>query len=297
MQARTSSARLSAKVLLPIAGFPLAVLAAKRASNTGIKLIAVTSLEPDDDFLYQLLIDHGINVYRGSLDNVLDRFVGSVIGLDDSTIIVRITADNVFPDGHLIEELVSKYLDLNVPYLQINGEESGVPYGLSAEVMRLQYIREANSSEPSPFDKEHVTSYIRRNYGVSVFEDSSYVGFSNLRCTIDYYDDYIKISRIFSDFSDPVNVPVAKLLMQLANIDQSISTSKTCYKLVIGGAQFGMDYGISNKDGQPDIIKVAEILKFCIDRGSRFIDTAVSYGTSEVRIGESAKNGWRRNAM
>lgn len=296
MQARSSSARLPAKALLPIAGFPLAVLAAKRASNTGIKLIAVTSLESDDDFLSQLFIDHGVDVYRGSLDNVLDRFVRSTAGLDESTILIRTTADNVFPDGRLIEELVAKYLSLNVPYLHINGNESGVPYGLSAEATRLSFIREANVSEPSQFDKEHVTSYVRRNYGVSVFTDSSYIGFGNLRCTIDYYDDYTKVGSIFSGFLDPVSVPVEQLLMQLADIDPSISPSKTCSKLVIGGAQFGMKYGITNNDGEPDITKAAEVLKFCIDSGSRFIDTAASYGTSEIRIGESAKNGWRQDA-
>ena len=295
IQARTNSSRLPAKVLLPIAGFPLAVLAAKRASNTGIKLIAVTSLEPDDDALSQLFRDYGIEVYRGSLNNVLERFIHCTQGLDDSSIIVRLTADNSFPDGHLVEALVDNYVSVKLPYLHINGSEAGVPYGLSAEVTRLKYIREADSSNPSQFDKEHVTSYIRDKYGVNVYKNSPYIGFGNLRCTVDHYDDYIKISRIFSYFSDPINAPINQLLVRLSEIDNSISASQSCSKLVVGGAQFGMNYGVTNMDGQPTNTAVDDILKFCINSGSRFIDTAASYGESEVTIGQSAKIGWREN--
>jgi len=296
MQARTSSARLPAKVLLPVAGYPLAVLAAKRASNTGINLIVVTSSEPDDDLLCRLLLDQGMRVYRGSLNNVLNRFVSSTTDLVDSTIVIRTTADNVFPDGNLIEELVAKYKKMRVPYLQLNGLEAGVPYGLSAEITKLKYIREANSSEPSQFDREHVTSYVRRKYGSNIFRDSPFKGFGNLRCTIDFYDDYIKIAKIFAKFSDPVNATLLQLLSDLANVDQRFSPSKSCFKLVIGGAQFGLDYGITNRDGQPSVDKVAEILRFCIGSGSRFIDTAADYGNSEIRIGGTAKNGWRQDS-
>ncbi|HEY8360977.1 MAG TPA: hypothetical protein VIL30_26255, partial [Ramlibacter sp.] len=103
LQARTSSSRLPAKVLLPLAGMPVAVLAARRAANTGSQVIVATSTGGDDDALAGLLRDHGIPCHRGSLHDVLQRMVDAAAGYPDHSVFVRLTADNVFPDGALID--------------------------------------------------------------------------------------------------------------------------------------------------------------------------------------------------
>ena len=78
LQARTDSSRLPAKILLPVAGLPLVVLAAKRAGNTGLKVVVATSLEQNDDELVKILKKYSIPYYRGKLNNTLDRLVKSV---------------------------------------------------------------------------------------------------------------------------------------------------------------------------------------------------------------------------
>ena len=60
-------------------------------------------------------------------------------------------------------------------------------------------------------------------------------------------------------------------------------------KLILGTVQFGIDYGINNKDGKPSFEKVKEILDFAYIKGIRLIDTAEAYGNSQSRIGEYHK--------
>lgn len=64
-------------------------------------------------------------------------------------------------------------------------------------------------------------------------------------------------------------------------------------KLALGTAQFGLDYGISNKTGRIDEEKVRAILDFARQENIEILDTAYAYGTSEEVLGryfESSKN-------
>ena len=56
--------------------------------------------------------------------------------------------------------------------------------------------------------------------------------------------------------------------------------------LVIGTAQFGMDYGISNSDGIVPINEIKNVLSLAKSKNINYIDTAISYGSAEERLGE-----------
>ena len=64
------------------------------------------------------------------------------------------------------------------------------------------------------------------------------------------------------------------------------------HKLGIGTVQFGMNYGISNNYGKTDISEVKSILDFADEVGIKTIDTAHSYGDSEVVLGQSDLSGF-----
>jgi aryl-alcohol dehydrogenase-like predicted oxidoreductase len=64
-------------------------------------------------------------------------------------------------------------------------------------------------------------------------------------------------------------------------------------KLILGTAQFGLNYGINNKSGQLTENQVFKILDLAIDRGIHCLDTAAAYGNSEQRIG----NYFQRNKV
>tara|TARA_B100000287_G_scaffold418444_1_gene455396 strand:- start:3421 stop:4317 length:897 start_codon:yes stop_codon:yes gene_type:complete len=58
-------------------------------------------------------------------------------------------------------------------------------------------------------------------------------------------------------------------------------------QICLGSAQFGMDYGITNKKGKLSEIEIKKILARCLKSGIRFIDTAQSYGDSEIVLGKN----------
>jgi len=57
-------------------------------------------------------------------------------------------------------------------------------------------------------------------------------------------------------------------------------------KIILGTAQFGMDYGINNKNGKISKLNIFEILDYAFSIGINELDTASSYGDSENVIGE-----------
>ncbi len=59
---------------------------------------------------------------------------------------------------------------------------------------------------------------------------------------------------------------------------------QTTNKLVLGTAQFGMDYGIANVGGKPLKKEVFRILDLAWEKGVRRFDTAPGYG-SEALLG------------
>lgn len=292
LQARTSSSRLPGKVLLPINGLPLVILASMRAANTGRQVVIATSAEHSDDGLAALVEGYGLTCFRGSLNNTLDRVVSALSAFDDQTIVFRLTADNLFPDGALLDEIENDFLDRNIAYLSCNGEPSGLPYGMSAEVTRLAHLREANRKSALPYDQEHVTPLVVRKFGAIFFERYKSLKKGHYRCTIDCLDDYLVIQQVFSDVADPVSISSFDLIRRLDTAPYKPIAAAPVPRLVFGAAQLGSNYGIANTVGQPDQQACQSLIKTAISNGVAYLDTAHAYGNSEAMIGQSLKNGW-----
>ncbi|WP_417439203.1 aldo/keto reductase [Idiomarina sp.] len=292
LQARTNSSRLPGKVLLPIKGIPLVVLAARRAANKGIDVVVATSKEESDDALVRVLQEYGIPFYRGSLNNTLERIVGALSGFDDETRVFRLTADNVVPDGQLLEEIAKDFEDRKLDYICCNGVESGLPYGLSAELTYLKHLREAAISTQNKDDQEHVTPFIRRRYGTTIFNKYKQKNLGHYRCTVDCLDDYLALENLFLEVRKPIEVTFTELLSAIEKKRFQPRNRNPASKLIVGTAQFGLNYGIANTVGQPTPDLVEAILKTAITNGIEGIDTARAYGNSEKVIGYALKSGW-----
>lgn len=297
MQARINSSRLPGKVLLPIGGLPVVVLAAKRAANKGRQVIVATSIEKSDDVLAHTLRQHSISCFRGSLENTLSRFVDALSVYDEKTIVFRLTSDNVIPDGKLLDEIESDFRERELEYLCCNGINSGLPYGMSVEVTRLKHLREAHQVSQSLFDTEHVTPYIIRKFGSQYFEKYFDKKMGHYRCTIDCLDDYLTVSRLFENKADPVGVGALELIDGLKGADLQPQVSKPATKLILGTAQLGLSYGIANANGQPDREVSCRLIKTAIANGVPCLDTARAYGNSEVVIGHALSGGWQKRAQ
>lgn len=292
LQARTNSSRLPGKALLPIEGLPIVVLAALRAGNTGHHVLVVTSQEPSDDALCAVLKQWGIHYFRGDLENTLKRFVDALKTVPDEQPIVRLTGDNVVPDGAFIDELLEDFRQRNLEYLCCGGAASGLPYGVSAEVTRAGHLRAANIQAGTAFDREHVTPKIIERFGRSLFERYAHLAMSQYRCTVDTLDDYLQLCKIFKDLSKPVQAPMKHLLDRLKQASPEVVVSQPSNRLVLGTAQFGLTYGVANTSGQPSQEQVSSLVQTAVANGAQYLDTARTYGDSERVLGRALSGGY-----
>ena len=60
-------------------------------------------------------------------------------------------------------------------------------------------------------------------------------------------------------------------------------------KIILGTAQFGLNYGINNSEGKPSIESVFSILDFAQKRGIKVLDTADAYGDAKEILGQYLK--------
>lgn len=296
LQARTNSTRLPGKVLLPVGGLPLVVLAALRASNKGRSVLVATSEELSDDNLVSILNKYAISVARGSLNDPLGRIVNAISAYGDDDLIFRLTADNVFPDGELLEAMEHDFISRKLEYLCCNGVGSGLPYGVSVELTYVKHLREAAHCSTENYDREHVTPYIVRKFGVKHFQKYAHVQLGAYRCTVDCLDDYLGVASVFNAFENPVSAGLFDLCEKLSNITFAPLTNKSASKLVFGAAQLGLAYGIANTTGRPNLDVSIDLLKTAISNGVTFLDTARAYGDSESVIGAVWEQGWSGRA-
>ncbi len=58
-------------------------------------------------------------------------------------------------------------------------------------------------------------------------------------------------------------------------------------KLALGTVQFGLDYGISNANGKTKEDEVLSMLELAFNGKVKTLDTAIAYGNSELKLGQS----------
>ncbi|HEX6118047.1 MAG TPA: hypothetical protein VFZ03_01265, partial [Dongiaceae bacterium] len=261
LQARTTSTRLPGKVLLPVCGLPIVVLAARRAARDGIETIVATSTHGSDDALAETLNRHHVRCIRGRLDDVLARFIAATADLDDRDICVRLTSDNVFPDGDFVQRLIAAVEQSAHGYAGFSGGTAGLPYGLAGEALRIGLLRQADRATQDVHDREHVTPWVIRLCGrhAPSMPRVDALDLSDLRCTIDTLEDYRAVRAALAGLDDPVAAPWPDLCRRLARwaeraqppVPARIVAGELQASLVLGGAQFGMAYGIANRAGKP----------------------------------------------
>ena len=295
IQSRMSSTRLPGKALLPIRGLPSVVLCAKRAANTGLDVCVATSDSSSDDVLCDTLGNHGISYVRGPLDNVFERYLIAAYGLPDETIVVRLTADNMFPDGSFIEHMAEQMEERASGYMTTSSPECGLPYGLSVELFSLGALRSCATSSLTDFDREHVTPALRRKLGITTATIEERTDWSYLRCTMDSFRDYQRVLSVFREVDDPVQIGWFELCGLLSSKQPSAfripfrdkaGSGGVIGRLTLGAAQLGIDdYGIVNAHKGLSQDEVNEMISLSISHGVTAIDCARAYGNAEQRVG------------
>ena len=115
IQARMRSVRFPGKVMQNICGTPMIGLILERLSKTTSinQIVVATSKDPQNDSMVKHINERGYLVYRGSEDDVLDRYYQAAKEVDAHTI-VRITGDCPLIDPVLVDEIIAKFLEAGV---------------------------------------------------------------------------------------------------------------------------------------------------------------------------------------
>ena len=217
VQARTDSSRFFAKAFVPVSRVPSAVLAALRAGNRGAEVVVATTDRDTDDALARTFEAYDIDVARGPTDDVRQRYLLASEDLDDEATIVRVTADNVVPDGDFIAALVAEFRRCGGAYLGSTSSARLLPLGLGAEAFRLGTLRALSSEVDDPYDREHVTPTLRARHASGGLDLTlgRLPAAGHLRCTLDTLEDYERLVQLFDGVEDPVTVGWRALLERL----------------------------------------------------------------------------------
>ena len=172
IQARLGSSRLPGKILKKVNGKEMLLYMVERLQfcNNISDVIVSTTTNVEDDRVSEFCLKNKIKCFRGSENNVLERFY-QLASLVSADIVVRCTGDCPLIDPHIVDDMLMKFRDKEVEYYTMQYEsgadEVGVscfPDGFAAEIFTFEVLKEAYSNALEPTDMEHVTPYIIRNY-------------------------------------------------------------------------------------------------------------------------------------
>ena len=198
IQARVSSSRLPGKVLKPLLGVPMILRQIERlkACRQIDEWVVATSDHASDDVLEGLLRKEGVSVFRGSLEDVLDRFYqASIVYRADH--IVRLTADCPLIDPGVVDQVVAVHLQEANDYTS-NVMPPTFPDGLDVEILSGAILQQIWQEADLPSQREHVTLFIRQqaeHFKLGRVKAPS--DFSAMRWTVDEKADLAFVETVY----------------------------------------------------------------------------------------------------
>jgi len=201
IQARICSNRLPKKVIKKIEEKTVLehfILRAKRVKNCD-KVILATSNKKENDILEKIAKNLNIPVFRGSENDVLDRYYQAA-QLFRVEPIIRITADCPLLDPKVVEKVIDFYLKGRYDYVS-NTYLLTFPDGLDVEVFNFKSLEKSWQKAKLKSEREHVTAYILKHPKIFKIGNVSCneKDISYLRLTLDEKEDLILIRKIYKE--------------------------------------------------------------------------------------------------
>ncbi|MDD2635563.1 MAG: glycosyl transferase family 2 [Bacteroidales bacterium] len=216
VQARYNSTRLPGKVLRSFYKDKtmLETLVDRFIDNLKLPIVIATSIEKEDDKIVELCKKNKYVVYRGSENDVLERFIDAAEKFD-FTHVIRVCSDNPFILPSEIKRLADEARkNPDKDYISFKIDETPsilTHYGLWAELIKVKSLKLAANSCDKLY-REHVTNYFYSNPDM----------FNLLWLQTDKQLSKIKTLRLTVD--DEVDFKNAQFLMDKIGIKFSLNT-------------------------------------------------------------------------
>ncbi len=204
VQARVASSRLPGKVLKEIGSKPVIGYLFERLqfSKKIDKVILATSVNSENDSLCQFVESMGVAVFRGSENNVLERYylAAKEYGASD---IVRLTGDCPLIDPAICDQLIEEYLSRQVDYAHL---APTFAEGLDCEIIKFSALELCYQKAVLASECEHVTKYVHNYPGqFKMFTLNNSTDDSRYRIVLDEPADFQMLERLFKDFYGKVH--------------------------------------------------------------------------------------------
>lgn len=192
IQARMGSTRMPGKTMKKIMGKPLLYYSAFRAKlcKYAQTVVVATSTEPGDNIIEAWCREMGIHCFRGSENDVLERYYQAAKAHGIKRII-RVTADCPFIDPEVLDMLILYQKAQSYDYVSNAIDNRTWPHGLDAEVFPIESLERARKEAKLPEEREHVSPYIirhREKFDLGVVPYRKQL--SSIRLTVDYPEDF-----------------------------------------------------------------------------------------------------------
>ena len=211
LSVREKATRLPKKVLLDIAGEPLARRLLQRLSMAEEidELIVSTSVHPDDQVLVDLASDTGFKSFQGSEEDKLDRYYQTALAYDLDAVIV-VDGDDLlcFPEG---VDLVAKRLRVGdcdcvaIPGLPLGAASTGLTTESLKRIMSLKDEEDTEVWGAYFFGSGYFNS-------VEVEAPNPLWLHPDIRLTLDYEDDYALLKMIMDEFEGRIDFSSDELM-------------------------------------------------------------------------------------
>lgn len=202
IQARMGSSRLPGKSMMPIIDgkgpVELMLERVRRCASLDTIIVATTDAAKDDP-LEALCERLETACFRGSEDDVLDRFYRAALSMGPECAFVRLTGDCPLHDPGVIDEVVRQFLQSGADYAA-NVDPPTFPDGLDTEVFTFQALEEAWRVARARADREHVTPFIRRHDDLfQRINTTRQTDLSHCRWTLDEEADLAFVKAVFEE--------------------------------------------------------------------------------------------------
>jgi len=203
IQARMGSRRLPGKVLKQIGDKNLLehiLFRLTKLSHKAQVVIATSDLE-QDDILESFCKVNNISCFRGSEENVLERYY-LCAKENNFEYIVRLTGDNPFIDIEELDNLIALHIDTESDYSR---SFAVLPKGIGSEIFTFDALEKSYLHGKKENHLEHVNEYIEENedkFNISELKVSDEKNRPDISLTVDTFDDYKKACFIVENSVD-----------------------------------------------------------------------------------------------
>ncbi len=195
VQARMGSTRLPGKILMDLAGETVLARVVRRSCRAALvdQVVVATSVSTKDDKVVSECVRLGVEHFRGSETDVLDRYYHCAEAFSAQTVI-RITADCPVIDPALVDLTICAFRQKPCDYAS-NALVPSYPRGLDVEVFTMSALTRAWHDARKPYEREHVTPYLYEHPELfRLISVNAGRNHSDLRWTLDTVED-LKLLR------------------------------------------------------------------------------------------------------